>query len=114
MWGAMRLRDDCVLFYGLRGHAQKSCDFGESWTEVETGSEASISDGTSWNGMVILAANSGVLLTQDDGDRWTAVKHSSGVDFSAVIALDDGRFLLVGEDGFFKYPETPAEESGDE
>jgi photosystem II stability/assembly factor-like uncharacterized protein len=64
--------------------------------------------------MVILAANSGVLLTQDDGDRWTAVKHSSGVDFAAVIALDDGRFLLVGEDGFFEYPETPAEESGDE
>mgnify|MGYP001820478279 CR=1 FL=1 len=114
MWGAMEMPDGCILFYGLRGHAQQSCDFGESWTEVETGTEASIGGGASWDGLVVLAANSGVVLTRDDGNRWNAVKHSSGVDFAAAVSLDDGRFLLVGEDGIFEYPESTTEVSGDE
>ena len=30
MWGALALNDECVLFYGLRGHALQSCDFGNT------------------------------------------------------------------------------------
>ena len=43
MWGALKTEDDCVLFYGLRGHVIESCDFGSSWTELETNVESSIS-----------------------------------------------------------------------
>ncbi|MEE4293980.1 MAG: YCF48-related protein [Xanthomonadales bacterium] len=114
MWGALRVDEECVLFFGLRGHALESCDFGTTWTEVATGTEASISDGATWNGKVLMAANSGVVLTKDDGHSWKAIKHSSGVDFAAALSLGDGRFLLAGEDGVFEYPEIPAEESGDE
>lgn len=106
MWGALKTNRGCVLFYGLRGHVMESCDFGSSWTELETGSESSISDAAEHGGLVLLAANSGTLLIRDDGGHFSVYHHSSGVDFAAVISLGDGNFLLVGEDGVHKYPET--------
>jgi len=106
MWGALKTETDCVLFYGLRGHVIESCDFGESWTELETNAEASISGAVEHEGMVLLAANSGTILIRDDGRGFTTYHHSSGVDFSAVLSLDGGDFLLVGESGVHKYPET--------
>jgi len=105
MWGALKTNAACVLFYGLRGHVMESCDFGSSWTELETGSESSISDATEYEGLVLLAANSGTLLIKDDGGQFSVYHHSSGVDFAAVISLGDGNFLLVGEDGVHQYPE---------
>ncbi len=105
MWGALKTDGDCVLFYGLRGHVLESCDFGSSWTELETHSESSISGAAEDNGLVVLAANSGSLLIRDDGGGFTVYHHSSGGDFSAVISVGDGHFLLVGEDGVNKYPE---------
>jgi photosystem II stability/assembly factor-like uncharacterized protein len=106
MWGAIRSNDECVLFFGLRGHVLETCDFGTSWTEIETGSEASVNDGAVYKETVLLAANSGTLLIRDDSGKFNVYHHSSGVDFAAVISLDDGRFLLVGEDGVHHYPET--------
>jgi photosystem II stability/assembly factor-like uncharacterized protein len=114
MWGALRLDDECALFYGLRGHALESCDFGMTWTELDTGSESSISGGAMHDGRVLLAASSGIVLIRDDGTEWTEETHSSGVDFAASIALDDETFLLVGEDGVFRYPETATEGEGNE
>lgn len=106
MWGALKLEGECVLFYGLRGNAMESCDFGVSWEEYDTGTEASISGGAYQDGMVLLAANSGMVLAREDSQGWNAEQHSSGVDFAAVIAQDDGSFLLVGENGVFEFPET--------
>ena len=113
MWGALKLENGCVLFYGLRGHALESCDAGNTWTELDTGTEASISGGAQHDGRVVLAANSGTVLVRDDGSLWQEYIHSSGVDFAAVVALDDGSFLMVGEDGIFRYPEAN-EEKGDD
>ena len=109
MWGALKTDNDCVLFYGLRGHVMESCDFGSSWNEVETGSLASISGAAQHDGLVLLAANSGTILIRDDGGKFTTHYHSSGGDFAAVLSLGDGSFLLVGEDGVNKYPETAKE-----
>lgn len=105
MWGALKTEKDCILFYGLRGHVIESCDFGESWTELETNAESSISGAAEHEGLVLLAANSGTILLRDDGQGFKTYHHSSGVDFSAVLSLDDGGFLLVGEKGVHNYPE---------
>ena len=105
MWGALKTTGGCVLFFGLRGHVMESCNFGSSWTELETGSLASISGAAEHDGLILLAANSGTVLIMDDGGRFSVHHHSSGVDFAAVISLGDGNFLLVGEDGVHKYPE---------
>jgi len=114
MWGALKTGKDCALFYGLRGHVMESCDFGTSWTELETGSESSISGAAEYDGFVLLASNSGTVLTRDDAKMFTVYHHSDGVDFSAAISLGDGNFLLVGEDGVHKYPETANEEDGND
>lgn len=114
MWGALKIDESCVLFYGLRGHAMQSCDFGASWDMLETGTEASISGATMRGDTILLAANSGMVLTRDDSNGFKAEKHSSGVDFAAALTLDDGTFLLVGEDGVFSYPELTDTEGGNE
>lgn len=114
MWGALKTGDECVLFYGLRGHVMESCDSGTSWTELDTGSESSISGAAVHDGMVLLAANSGVVLIRDDGGQFSTYHHSSGVDFAAVISMGDGNFLLVGEEGVHKFPESANEGDGDE
>ena len=106
MWGALRTGGECVLFYGLRGHVMESCDFGDSWIELDTGSESSISGAAEDGGLVLLAANSGTLLTRTEGGGFAIYHHSSGGDFAAVLNLEDGSFLLVGEDGVNRYPET--------
>jgi len=105
MWGAIKSSAECVLFYGLRGHVMESCDFGSSWKELDTGSESSISGAAEYDGIILLAANSGTVLTRDDSDEFSVHNHSSGVDFAAAISLGDGSFLLVGEDGVHSYPE---------
>lgn len=109
MWGALKTSEECVLFYGLRGHVMESCDFGTSWTEVETGSESSISGAAKYDAQIVLAANSGIVLSRDDAGQFSTYHHSSGVDFSAALSLGEGLFLLVGEEGVHKYPEISSE-----
>ncbi|MBT8047602.1 MAG: hypothetical protein HKN57_09075 [Xanthomonadales bacterium] len=110
MWGAIKMPNGCVVFYGLRGHAMESCNFGESWRELETGTQLSLSGAAERDGFLIMVGNSGVVLTMEDGAT-SQYLHSSGVDFSSVVALGNGRFLLVGEDGLHFYPETSVEET---
>ena len=114
MWGAIQTNEECVLFYGLRGHVIESCDLGSSWTEIDTGSVSSISGAAEYDDLVLLGANSGTLLIRDDSSGFRVYQHSSGVDFAAVTSLGDGNFLLVGEDGVHRYPEMVKEGDGDE
>lgn len=106
MWGGIRLPDDCVLFYGLRGHIMESCDFGENWEELDSGIQSSLSGAAYQDGLLVFAGNSGRVLTRDDVGAFTAHNHSDGVDFASVIPLDSGGFLLVGEDGVHRFPES--------
>jgi photosystem II stability/assembly factor-like uncharacterized protein len=111
MFGAVETEEGCVLFYGLRGHVQKSCDFGDSWVELDSGFDATISDAVAYQGKVLMVGNSGAVLEYNGDAGFSEFKHSSGVDFGAVIHLGEGRFLLVGEDGIHHYPEQVMEES---
>jgi len=106
MWGGLETAGGCVLFFGLRGHVMESCDLGTSWNGIETGTEASISGAAQNNGFILLAANSGTILTKDDGGPFRVYHHSSGVDFASAMALGGTSFLLVGEDGVHHYPEV--------
>jgi photosystem II stability/assembly factor-like uncharacterized protein len=114
MWGAIKTNEECVMFYGLRGHVLESCDLGSSWTEIDTGSESSISGAAEYDDLVLLGANGGIVLIRDDSSGFRVYHHSSGVDFAAVLSLGDGNFLLVGEDGVHRYPEMVNEGDGDE
>jgi photosystem II stability/assembly factor-like uncharacterized protein len=108
MWGAIITSRGCVVFYGLRGHVLQSCDAGENWVELESGSLASLSGAAEHQGMLVFAGNSGTVLTWAGGG-FTSHKHSSGVDFAAALPLSGGRFLLVGEEGVHQFPEGNGE-----
>jgi len=95
----------CVLVFGLRGHAQESCDGGDSWLELATGTEATLSGGVGGPGGILLVGNSGVVLQRAADGGFSARYHSSGMDFAAVVALEDGTYLMVGEDGTHRWPE---------
>jgi photosystem II stability/assembly factor-like uncharacterized protein len=114
MWGGLKTNNECVLFFGLRGHVMQSCDFGSSWSEIVTGSESSISGAAEFDDLVLLAANSGIVLIRNDSSGFRVYHHSSGVDFASAISLGDGSFLLVGEDGVHRFPETVNEGDADE
>lgn len=106
MWGGISLPNNCILFFGLRGHVLETCDFGDSWRELETGIESSISGAAQDNGMLVLVGNGGAVLSREGDGPFVAHQHSSGVDFAAVLALGDHRFLLVGEEGTHQFPES--------
>jgi len=110
MWGAILSDRGCAVFFGLRGHLMQSCDRGDHWVELTTGTQASLSGAAERRGMMVLAGNSGTILTWAGGG-FSQYTHSSGVDFAAVVALDDHRFLLVGEEGVHYFPEA---EEGDD
>jgi len=105
MFGAVLANGSCVLLYGLRGHVMRSCDGGDSWQLLVTGSEATLLGGARQDGKVLFAGNSGAILIYDGDGGFSQYLHSSGVDFSAVLALGGGRFLLTGEEGTYFYPE---------
>jgi photosystem II stability/assembly factor-like uncharacterized protein len=110
MFRALGIGADCVMFVGLRGHAMTSCDEGGSWEAVATGSESTLIDGVLSGDRLLLVGNSGAILDRRGAGAFRAQTHSSGVDFSSILDLGDGRFLLIGEEGTYFYPEHAGEE----
>jgi photosystem II stability/assembly factor-like uncharacterized protein len=106
MWGGEKSGGDCVVFFGLRGHILESCDFGESWTELNADTISSLSGAAFDQGSTVIAGNSGVILVREGTGAFSVYTHSSGVDFASILALGDGRFILVGEDGVHHFPEV--------
>ena len=109
MFGAVAYDSSCVMFFGLRGHAMSSCDDGLTWEEMDTGTQATLLGGTSSGDGVVIVGNSGLVLEYNPDSGFSASTHSSGVDFSSVVAVGPGQFLLVGEDGTHFYPESTGE-----
>lgn len=103
MFGALSV-DGCIVVYGLRGNVQESCNDGESWEELPTPTESSLAGGAYRDGELVLVGNSGQVLIRNPDGSFRAEKHPSGVDFAAVVPLDDGRWLLVGENGSHFFP----------
>lgn len=105
LWGAIVTSRGCAVFFGLRGHVVQSCDAGENWVELASGTQASLSGAAEQQGILVFVGNSGTVLTWAGGG-FTGYHHSSGVDFAAALPLSGGRFLLVGEDGWHLFPEV--------
>lgn len=113
MWGAQISVDDCVVFYGLRGHILESCDFGDNWNEVTTDTLSSLSGAAFADGSTVIVGNSGAVLVREGSGDFFVYVHSSGVDFASIVPLGEGRFLLVGEDGVHHFPEQPDDANGE-
>jgi photosystem II stability/assembly factor-like uncharacterized protein len=92
-------QQQCVVAFGLRGHIQRSCDFGSSWDEVPTDSEQTLMGGDvrpAGTAILVGAAATRVRLTPQGGVEVRA--DQLGSDYAAVVVADDG-LVLVGENG---------------
>ncbi|NND45234.1 MAG: hypothetical protein HKN58_07910 [Xanthomonadales bacterium] len=110
MFGVVRSGAECFMVFGLRGNAQESCDGGETWDEIETGTQLTIAGGVHAPGRVVLVGNSGLVLVREDGGEFEVHGHSSGVDFAEVMHVGEDQYLLVGEGGIHRFPETEGPE----
>jgi len=98
MFGVVN-QSDCLVAFGLRGHIQKSCDFGDSWEILETGSDSSLMGATvRSDGTVVMVASDGAIVALDEDGSIRSRQHRRGSDLAAVAEGPDG-LILVGEDG---------------
>lgn len=105
MFGAIQA-NGCLWLFGLRGHLQQRCTGADGWIEAETGVVATLLGGVGTADGVLLVGNSGTVLAVGADRQTQLIQHSSGVDFAAIVAAGDGRWLLAGEGGIHPYPEA--------
>jgi len=93
-------RPGLVFAYGLRGHAIRSLDGGESWSAVDTGLPVSLTAASfDANGRLYLFSQAGQGLVSDDsGASFKPLELAERLPVSGAIA-DPARLLLVGARG---------------
>ncbi|MFV3413725.1 WD40/YVTN/BNR-like repeat-containing protein [Pseudomonas nitroreducens] len=93
-------RPGLVFAYGLRGHAIRSLDGGESWSAVDTGLPVSLTAASfDANGRLYLFSQAGQGLVSDDsGASFKALDLAERLPVSGALA-GPGRLLLVGARG---------------
>jgi len=99
MFGLVRQRG-CLIAFGLRGHIQKSCDFGSTWDQIPTDSEASLMGGTIDNdGTAVLVGAAATRVMLSPAGDISIQADQLGADYAAVTLAEDGSLILVGENG---------------
>jgi photosystem II stability/assembly factor-like uncharacterized protein len=97
----LSVQPDLVLAYGLRGHAYRSVDGGASWSQVETGLNASITaSARDARGHLYLFGQTGqALASTDQGSSFHHLDIGQPVPvYGALVSTDNG-LLLVGARG---------------
>ncbi|HET9032562.1 MAG TPA: YCF48-related protein [Dokdonella sp.] len=106
MFGVVGFEAEHVLAFGLRGHVFESTDLGESWVDVPTDTELSLMGGTpiAGGGVVIGGANGLVLYRKEASQPLSlSTDTAAGVIAGVVPALEDGKWLIVGENGVSRF-----------
>ncbi|NNN24514.1 MULTISPECIES: WD40/YVTN/BNR-like repeat-containing protein [Pseudomonas] len=93
-------RPGLVFAYGLRGHAVRSVDGGESWSAVDTGLPVSLTAASfDASGRLYLFSQAGQgLLSDDRGVSFKPLELAERLPVSGAVA-GPGRLLLVGTRG---------------
>lgn len=99
MFGLLQ-QQNCVLAFGLRGHIQKSCDFGRSWDEIAVSSQQTLMGGTiAENGSAIIVGAGATRLRLYPDGRIERDADQLGSDYAAVALAEDDGLVIVGENG---------------
>jgi len=90
---------ECIFAFGLRGHVQRSCDFGDSWDDLAVDSQQSLMGGdVRSSGEIVLVGAGATRLTITPDGVVDITSDRLGSDYAAVVAREDG-LILVGENG---------------
>ncbi|MDT8408347.1 MAG: hypothetical protein RQ741_01985 [Wenzhouxiangellaceae bacterium] len=91
---------ECIIAFGLRGHIQKSCDFGDSWRQFQTEGEQGLMGGMILpNGNALLVGNGATRIELTPDNEMERQYDRLGSDYAAVALDQQGNQVLVGEDG---------------
>ena len=90
-----------MLLAGLRGHLFRSEDAGETWTQVPTDTNATLTGAVRLSsGAILITGLEGALLTsRDDGRSVTSARLPSREGISDALPLGGDEVLLIGEFG---------------
>ncbi|MDZ7791758.1 MAG: hypothetical protein U5L08_14940 [Xanthomonadales bacterium] len=90
-----------VMAFGLRGHVQMTDDFGDSWSELDTGVNSSLFGAAiDPDGYPALVGAGATVLTYNPHTGGFQVSEDRlGSDHAAVAFAEDGSMILAGEDG---------------
>lgn len=93
-----------LLLYGLRGRAFLSADAAATWTEVDTGTRASLSAGTALaNGGLLLASQAGeLMLSRDGGKTFKPLPNRQPLPFTALFETGAGKLVAASLRGVQK------------
>ena len=105
MFGAIGFDGDHLLAYGMRGNAFETTDLGDTWNELDTGTDLSLMGGTpTSNGGMVLVGVNGILVHRASADA--PLRHEvfssaqSGTPVLADVLARGGSDLVVaGERG---------------
>ena len=97
VWGGMRLTDSSLIVWGMAGHALRSLDNGETWTELATHTDQSLTAGTQLpDGRVVLAGLGGALTVADQRFNWHAKVRDDRQLATAILMTPRGLLMLTG------------------
>jgi photosystem II stability/assembly factor-like uncharacterized protein len=106
--GVLPLGGNSLVVFGLRGHMFRSDNAGQSWDEVETGTQALLTDAIRLeDGRLALVGTGGtVLLSAVDAKDFALIQLPDRRGLASL--LTNGTTLIAfGEDGFSTVPLSP-------
>lgn len=106
MFGAIGFEGQRAIVFGLRGHAFETDDLGDSWRELQTGTELSLLGGTKLakGGVALVGANGLVLIRREASEALRAGAIDPAGALASVLAIEGGgAFLVAGENGIARY-----------
>ena len=97
VWGGLRLADASLIVWGMAGHALRSLDNGETWTELATHTDQSLTAGVQLpDGRVVLAGLGGALTIADQRFNWHAKVRDDRQLATAILMTPRGLLMLTG------------------
>ncbi|MEZ5457605.1 MAG: YCF48-related protein [Lysobacteraceae bacterium] len=109
MFGVLALGEGHFLAYGLRGHVQETMDFGDTWVELDTATEATLQGGAlTPDGSVFLVGNNGTVLYRAAGAGQFVLQTYSDTEqespvLSNALALENRAVIVAGEKGLGRF-----------
>ncbi len=100
-FGALRLRGETLLAFGLRGHVFRSTDFGLHWTAVPIATESSLMGGSVLaDGTAIIVGYDGlILISTDQGKSFSSLRAPARKALSTALEGQAKQLILFGEAG---------------
>lgn len=108
-FGILALKDGGLLLHGLRGNLFRSDDAGESWTKIDTGTQASLQGAVQrQDGKVIVVGLSGTVLTSADGRAFKLQSLPDREALSGIFETPAGQLIIYGEKGVRRFDPAKA------